>query len=69
MSQIRVNGELRELLPPLTVARLVAEVSGTTDRRGLAAARNGTVVPRSAWDDTLVEPGDELEIAAPFAGG
>lgn len=69
MPEIHVNGELRSFDPPLTLARLVAEVTGTDERRGLAVARNGAVIPRSGWDDEPVEPGDDVEIAAPFAGG
>jgi sulfur carrier protein len=69
MPEIRVNGELRAVELPLNVAQLVAQVAGTEDRRGLAAARNGDIVPRSAWDTTAVAPGDSYEIAAPFAGG
>jgi thiamine biosynthesis protein ThiS len=32
-------------------------------------ARNGDVVPRSAWTTTLVEAGDHLEILTAAAGG
>lgn len=69
MPRLIVNGEPREwaTLPPLP--QLVAELTGTTERAGYAVARNGTIVPRSRWDDEPLADGDELEIAAPFQGG
>jgi sulfur carrier protein len=36
---------------------------------GVAVARNGEIVPRSRWSTEPVEPGDDVEIAAPFQGG
>lgn len=35
----------------------------------IAVALNGVVVPRSQLADTLVRPGDEIEIVAPMKGG
>ena len=37
--------------------------------RGLAVALNGVVVPRRAWPETALSPGDEVEIVKLFAGG
>jgi sulfur carrier protein len=68
-STIRINGELAEVELPRSLAIIVAQHTGTDERRGYAVARNGEVIPRSTWDAVVVEPGDELEIAAPFAGG
>ena len=50
-----------------TVAAVVAARPGVHDR--VAVARNGDVVPRSAWTTTLLAPGDVLEVLAPTAGG
>ena len=66
---VRINGEARTLDGPSSLAAVVAQVTGTDERRGYAVAKNGDVIPRSQWDDVQVEAGDELEIAAPFAGG
>jgi sulfur carrier protein len=35
----------------------------------VAVARNGEVVPRGAWDSTVLEPGDAVEILIAVAGG
>jgi sulfur carrier protein len=35
----------------------------------VAVARNGEVVPRSAWPHTRVDAGDRIEIVTAAAGG
>ena len=65
--QVTVNGQPAELAPGSTVADLLAARSSGHDR--VAVARNGDVVPRSAWETTRLAPGDVLEVLAPTAGG
>jgi sulfur carrier protein len=49
------------------VASLVAaEVSST---RGIAVAVDRSVIPRSAWEETLLVPGAVVEIVTGAAGG
>ena len=63
-----MNGAPRRGGPTgLTVAQLVA--ARADDRRRVAVARNGEVVPRSAWDTTRLADGDAVEVLAPVAGG
>lgn len=68
MNAITVNGELRGDAPG-TLRQLVEAEGLDPDRRGLAVARNGRVVPRQYWDKTELEAGDAIEIVKPFAGG
>ena len=68
MSAITVNGEPRGDAPA-TLRQLVAAEGLDPDRRGLAVARNGRVVPRRQWEDTELQAGDAIEIVKPFAGG
>jgi sulfur carrier protein len=65
---IRVNGE-SEPLAAATVEALLAEKAVDTGRRGIAVALNGTVVPRAAWRDTELKPGDSIEIVRARQGG
>ena len=58
---IRVNGE-SEPLAVVTVEALLAEKAVDTGQRGIAVALNGAVVPRAAWRDTVLKPGDSVEI-------
>jgi sulfur carrier protein len=63
---LTVNGVAEELAEGFTVGDLVR---ARTDERKVAVARNGEVVPRGAWDSTVLEPGDAVEILIAVAGG
>ena len=65
---LRINGEAGEYRAG-DVQALVAEYGLDPARRGLACALNGEVVPREVWRETLVKPGDKVEIVRPLAGG
>ncbi|MEU1885176.1 sulfur carrier protein ThiS [Micromonospora sp. WMMD987] len=62
-----VNGVDRELTGGATVADLVATVTG--QRRGLAVAVNGEVVPRGGWPVTPLRDGDRVEVLSAAQGG
>jgi sulfur carrier protein len=65
--EVQVNGDPYRGAPGTTVADLVA--AWCASPRGVAVARNGEVVPRSAWTDTRVDAGDRIEIVTAAAGG
>jgi len=65
---IRVNGE-SEALVAATLDALLAEKAVDTQQRGIAVALNGAVVPRAAWRDTALKPGDSVEIVRARQGG
>lgn len=65
--EVRVNGETAAVDEGATVASLVA--SRVDDRRHVAVALNGAVVPRGAWESTGLAAGDSVEVLAPAAGG
>lgn len=67
MTGITVNGETRALPEAMTVAGLLAELG--LDGRKVAVERNEAIVPRSAYADTLLAPGDSLEIVHFIGGG
>ena len=64
---LSVNGAPSALPSPPTIGALVASMS--TTERGIAVALNGEVVPRSAWDDTGLAPGDRVEVLTAAQGG
>ncbi len=66
--EITVNGETTWVPPGLNVDGLLTEIDVVL-RKGIAVAQNGRVVPRSAWETTAVEPGDEIEIVKATQGG
>ncbi len=65
---IRVNGESEQLIAT-TIEILLAEKALDTGQRGIAVAVNGVVVPRTAWRDTPLKPGDSVEIVRARQGG
>lgn len=65
---IRINGESEPFAAP-TIEALLAEKAVDTGQRGVAVALNGAVVPRAAWRDTPLKPGDSVEIVRARQGG
>jgi sulfur carrier protein len=52
-----------------TVADFLAQQAVKVGLRGIAVALNGSVVPRSAWSETALKPGDNIEIVRAMQGG
>jgi sulfur carrier protein len=65
---IRVNGE-SEPLVAATLAALIEDKAIDVAQRGIAVALNGAVVPRAAWNETSLNPGDSVEIVRARQGG
>ena len=66
--RVSVNGGATDVHDPATVAAVVTTMSDD-EQRAVAVALNGTVVPRSAWEETRLSAGDSLEVLTPTAGG
>jgi sulfur carrier protein len=66
---IELNGERVELDEPATVAAVVERAGGTADRRGVAVAVDGEVVPRSEWESTELADGQRVEVVGAIQGG
>jgi sulfur carrier protein len=56
-------------LSAATIADLLVEQAVDVGRRGIAVALNGSVIPRSAWGETALRPGDSVEIVRAKQGG
>jgi thiazole synthase/sulfur carrier protein len=65
--EVTLNGEMRTLAGPATVAGLLAEIG--LDTRKVAVERNEEIVPRGAYAATLLTTGDRLEIVHFIGGG
>jgi len=61
-----LNGEPRELAAPLTVSALLAELE--IDPRRVAVEHNFVVLKRTAFEQTTINAGDQVEIVN-FVGG
>jgi sulfur carrier protein len=64
---VTVNGEPRHLDPGSTVAALLGQMALSGKR--VAVERNGEIVPKGRHADTVLAPGDTLEIVAAVGGG
>ncbi len=67
MIALTVNGELRRLAAPVSVAALLADLQLAGKR--IAVERNGEIVPRSEHSRVLLTDGDRLEIVVAVGGG
>ncbi|MDT7952692.1 MAG: sulfur carrier protein ThiS [Acetobacteraceae bacterium] len=65
--RISLNGEARAVSTGLTVATLLDTLG--LDRRKVAVERNEAIVPRSVYERTAIEHGDQLEIVHFIGGG
>ena len=63
---IYLNGELREVPENLTLAALLDWLKLPADR--VAVERNREIASRSTWAETIIQPGDRLEVVH-FVGG
>jgi sulfur carrier protein len=64
---IWINGEQSDVAPGATVTALVVTLD--VPDRGVAVAIDAEVVPRSAWDATVVPDGAHVEVLTAVQGG
>jgi thiazole synthase len=67
--KVTLNGEPKQIDDPATLVDAVTLAGSDPDRRGLAAALDGEVVPRSQWASTELTEGAEIEVVAAIQGG
>ena len=62
---VKVNGEAKDI-----AGKSIAEYLATTsyDMRRIAIERNGDIVPKAAYAETVLADGDSIEIVS-FVGG
>jgi sulfur carrier protein len=66
--ELWVNGE-RRLVAAGDVRSLLVALGLDPGGRGIAVARNGEVVPSSAWATTTLAPEDRIDIVGAVQGG
>ena len=65
--RVTLNGASREFPAPLTFSQLLQELALPGGR--LAIERNGEIVPRSRFGDSLLADGDRVEVVIAVGGG
>lgn len=64
-----INGAPHDVRDDATLADIVALVTDDVGARGVAAARNGDVILRSAWAQTRLATDDRVEVLHAVQGG
>ncbi len=65
--QIVINGRLHQAAAVISLTQAVELL--TSAKSGVAAAVNGEIVRRSAWDATRLADGDQVEVLTAVQGG
>jgi sulfur carrier protein len=66
---IHVNGQPREVVPPVLLRDVLDLPDGATTPRGIAVAVDGQVIPRSQHASTELKEGARVEIVTAVQGG
>ena len=66
---IELNGEPTELAEGASVAAAVELAGVEHERRGVAVAVDGEVVPRTEWEGTTLRDGQAVEVVRAIGGG
>ena len=64
-----VNGESSSSQDAPSISSVISSMGRDPSGAGVAVAVNGEVVPRSEWDERIIEDGDEVEVLAAIGGG
>jgi thiamine biosynthesis protein ThiS len=64
---LTLNGKARELPADSTIASMLEAIG--IDRRVVAVAHNGDVIPRDRYDDYVLHDGDRVEVVRMVGGG
>ena len=66
---IELNGRTAELRDGASLVEAVEAAGAGADRRGVAVAVEGEVVPRAEWDSTSLRDGQSVEVVRAMQGG
>jgi thiamine biosynthesis protein ThiS len=64
---LTINGRERQMPSELSLPTLLTELG--VDRRMVAVAHNGDVIPRATYDDVMLHDGDRVEVVRMVGGG
>ncbi len=67
--KIKINGEESLLDSKLNISGFIKKQLNGKEPRGIAIAVNSSIIPKSKWDDTIINENDEIEIVTAVQGG
>ena len=66
---IRINGKDTSIAPQCSISQALDTRLETTSPESYVIALNQNFIPRSQYETTMLNQGDELELLSPMAGG
>ena len=67
--KIKINGEESLLDSKLNISGFIKKQLNGKEPRGIAVAVNSSIIPKSKWDETVINENDEIEIVTAVQGG
>ena len=67
MIKVSINGEIKELKENLNIKEMIEALE--YKQKGFAVAINTTFVSIKAYEETIINDGDSIDILAPVQGG
>ena len=67
MIKVSINGEIKELEENLNISQMIESLN--YKQKGFAVAVNTTFVSIKAYEETIINNGDTVDILAPVQGG
>lgn len=67
MIQLSINGAMREFAEAISISQMIIELELSGKR--IAIERNGEIVPKSQYEQTVLQNGDVLEMVVAVGGG
>lgn len=67
--KIKINGEESLLDSKLNISGFIKKQFNGKEPRGIAIAVNSSIIPKSKWDETIINENDEIEIVTAVQGG
>lgn len=67
--RVALNGDAVELPEEASLADAVAAAGADPERRGVAAALDGEVVPKAQWAACTLREGQDVEVVRAVQGG
>ena len=67
--KVNIGGELTEVEDVHSIHDLLGRIGIDSEKKGIAIAKNGAIVPRKSWQEEYVSDGDAIEIVRASQGG
>jgi sulfur carrier protein len=67
--KIKINGEETVLDSKITLNEFIIKRLNGKEPRGIAVALNMSIIPKSKWEETVINENDEIEIVTAVQGG